>query len=87
MPEPRRPEPSEPSDRFRPSDQSSDEYQEHPGLLRRSPILSGLALLGLLGLLGHVTLGPSVVPPAVAGAGLVLAAGAGVGLWLASRRR
>jgi hypothetical protein len=65
----------------------SEASREEPGLLRRSPILSGLLALGLLGLLGHVTLGPSVVPPVVAGAGLPLAAGAGVGLWLASRRR
>lgn len=70
-----------------PSGEYPDEYQDRPGLLRRSPILSGLLALGLLGLLGHVTLGPSVVPPVAAGAGLLLAAAAGPGLWLASRRR
>ena len=65
----------------------ADEYHEPRGLLRRNPILTGVGALGLLGLVGHLVLGPSVVPAWAAGGGLVLLVAAGIGLRLAARRR
>jgi hypothetical protein len=64
-----------------------DEDLQRPGLLRRNPVWTAAGALGLLGIVGHVVLGPGVVPAPVAAAGLALLLVAGLGLWLSERHR
>jgi hypothetical protein len=60
--------------------------QSAPTLLRRHPATTIIGGIGVLIMLGHVVLGPSVVPVGAMLVGLVLALSCGARLLVAQRR-